>query len=561
MTWREQGWSRRTFIKRGALAGASALGLGSDHRRSRARHLRRGASSGWAPPNILTIVVDQLRTPVWMPSASSSAEVMPNLAALRQRSVSFEGHYTAANDCSPSRSVLLTGLYTHQTGVMLTGAGWLNPRFPTWGTMLRKMGYETAYYGKWHLNPDPYASLGQYGFSGGTYPSPNGAPGQGTLVDPSIAEQFIGGVAGRAGETPWATTVSVVNPHDIAWWHRFTEGIEAEAFPPQRAVALPGNYETPEQLAKKGKPVLQRSLQDTASRSFGAVPFAGAEALGWWTGMMDTYLLLQSYVDVQIGRVLQTLASRPEVAANTIVIFTSDHGEYAGSHGMRGKGASAYEEAIRVPREVHDPRGILTRATATPRSQLTSSADVAALMLTIASGSASWREEPEYAHLANRLDLAQICADPQASGREWVLHATDENVTEFASELHAAEAPRHVVSLRSAQGKLALYSNWRPATTDVEAAGQESEFYDYSSEEGRLELSSQIRPGSPLEEDMWATLEATAIPQELRGPLPGALQAAHRDTLNKYFSFEEREALKVYEAHRPESEEPTAEPL
>jgi arylsulfatase A-like enzyme len=565
MTWPEHRWDRRTFIKRGALAGASALGFGSDTGGSPAKRHRRiaspGSPPGSTPPNILTIIVDQLRTPVWMPSASSSAEAMPNLAALRQRSVSFERHYTAANDCSPSRSVLLTGLYTHQTGVMLTGAGWLDPRFPTWGAMLRKMGYETAYYGKWHLNPDPYASLAQYGFSGGTYPSPNGAPGQGTLVDPAIAEQFVDWFAGHAGRAPWATTVSFVNPHDIAWWHRFTEGIEAEADPPQRAVALPLNYETPQQLAEKGKPLLQRSLQDTAARSFGAVPFAGAEALAWWTGMMDTYLLLQSYVDVQIGRVLQTLASRPEVAANTIVIFTSDHGEYAGSHGMRGKGASAYEEAIRVPLEVHDPRGVLTRATATPRSQLTSSADVAALMLTIASGSASWREDPEYAHLANRLDLAQICTDPQAPGREWVLHATDENVTEFAAELHAAEAPRHVVSLRSAQGKLALYSNWRPATTELEAAGQESEFYDYSSEEGRLELSSQMRTASPLEEALLATLEATAIPDELRGPMPPALQAAHRDALTKYFSFEEREALKVYEAHRPESEEPGPEPL
>ena len=57
--------------------------------------------------------------------------------------------------------------------------------------------------------------------------------------------------------------------------------------------------------------------------------------------MMDTYLLLQGYVDEQIGRIFAALAaSRPEVAANTVIIFTSDHGEYCGSHGMRGKGAS-----------------------------------------------------------------------------------------------------------------------------------------------------------------------------------------------------------------------------
>ncbi len=557
-------WDRRTFIKQSALAGATALGLRPHRGRAQPGH-RVGSSAPVSPrqstqPNILTIIVDQLRTPVWMPPSWGPEQAMPNLAALRQRAVSFERHYTAANDCSPSRSVLLTGLHSHQTGVMITGAGWLDPRFPTWGKLLRGLGYETAYYGKWHLNPNPYAPLSQYGFSGGTYPSPNGAPGQGTLVDASIAEQFTAWLAGHDRRGPWATTVSFVNPHDIAWWHRFTEGIEAEADPPERAVTLPPNYETPAELAEKAKPLLQRSLQDTAARSFGSVPFSGPETLTWWTDMMDTYLLLQGYVDVQIGRVLTALASRPEVAANTIVIFTSDHGEYAGSHGMRGKGASAYEEALRVPLEVYDPRGVLTQANGLPRSQLTSSADVAALMLTIAWGSAGWRQQSEYAHLADRLDLAEICASPQAPGREWVLHATDEDVTEFATDLHTAEAPRHLVSLRSPRGKLTLYSNWKPATTIVEPATQESELYDYSSEEGRLELSGQDRTGSALEEELWATLEDTAIPQELRAPLPGTLQEAHRQALAQYFVFEERQALRVYEAHRPLSEEPTPEP-
>jgi Sulfatase len=475
--------------------------------------------------------------------------------------VSFERHYTASNDCSPSRSVLLTGLYTHQTGVMITGSGWLDPRFPTWGTLLRKMGYQTAYYGKWHLTPNPNELLEQYGFAGGTYPSPNGSPGQGTSKDPEIAAQFSEWLEGQAGHEPWATTVSFVNPHDIAWWHRFTERIASEAAPPAHALALPPNYETPEMLAEKAKPALQRSLQQTAARSFGGVPFSGPEALGWWTQMMDTYLLLQGYVDTQIGNVLAALASRPQVAENTVVLFTSDHGEYGGSHGMRGKGASAYEEAIRVPLCVYDPRGSLTSAPGTVRSQLTSSADVVALMLTIASGSDSWRAEPEYAHLASRLDLASICQDPQAPGRSWVVHATDEDVTEFASEPYAAEAPRHVVALRSAAGKLALYSNWRPGTIELEGLGHESELYDYTTEAGRLEISSQGGPGSALEEELWATLEGEAIPDELRAPLPASLRAAHRKGLARYLAYEEREDAKVAEAHLPKPAPATPEPL
>ena len=105
------------------------------------------------------------------------ATVMPNLQALRNGAVNFESHYTASNDCSPSRGALVTGLYSHQTGCMITGDSHLDPGFPTWGTLLRERGYETSWWGKWHLNPDPNASLEPYGFAGGTYPSPNGAPG------------------------------------------------------------------------------------------------------------------------------------------------------------------------------------------------------------------------------------------------------------------------------------------------------------------------------------------------------------------------------------------------
>jgi arylsulfatase A-like enzyme len=561
-------YDRRTFLKRGTVAtatlalGAALNGFTQPAQAPKGPRVPQLASEPALPqPNILTIIVDQLRTPVWMPPSAGPAAVMPNLAALRAKSVSFENHFTASNDCSPSRSVLLTGLYTHQTGVMITGSGWLDPRFPTWGRLLRHIGYETAFYGKWHLNPNLDASLEQYGFSGGTYPSPNGSPGQGTRVDPSIVDQFIEWFEAHGGKSPWATTVSLVNPHDIAWWHRFTERIEAEANPPQRAYALPANYETPEQLAEKRKPVLQRSLQDTAARSFGPVPYSGPDALAWWTQMMDTYLLLQSYVDVQIGRVLATLASNPTAAANTVIVFTSDHGEYCGSHGMRGKGASAYEEALRVPLYVYDPRGVITAAAQVPRTQLTSSADVVPLMLTIGWGSEQWRQQPEYLHLAGRHDLAKICEDPQAAGRAWALHATDEDVTEFAFEPYAADAARHMVALRAPQGKLALYTNWRPGTMESEPVGQEVEFYDYSSPEGRLELSGQFGAGSALKEELWAALEQEAIPLELRAPLPPRLHSAHRQGIGQYFSYEESEALKVYEAHRREAPEPVPETL
>ncbi|HSZ69517.1 MAG TPA: sulfatase-like hydrolase/transferase [Solirubrobacteraceae bacterium] len=559
---------RRSFIKHGLLA-AGGLLLGSrvgglapgvaEAARTPQRTARRRGRGPKAAPNILVILVDQLRTPVWMPPGVTPATVMPNLTALRDGAVNFERHYTASNDCSPSRGALITGLYSHQTGCMITGDSLLSPGFPTWGTLLRERGYQTSWWGKWHLNPDPNASLEPYGFAGGTYPSPNGAPGQGTAVDPEIATQFADWFRAAGGDGPWCTTVSFVNPHDIAWWYRFTEKVTQESAPPVLASELPPNFETPEMLEAQRKPLLQRSLQDTANRSFGEVPFEGPEALGMWAGLMNTYLLLQSYVDLQIGRVMQTLASQPAVEANTVVIFTSDHGEYGGSHGLRGKGASAYEEAIRVPLSVRDfrPRGTaVTAASAVPRSQLSSSVDVVGLLLTLATGSQEWRGERRYAHLAGRHDLAAICARASAPGRQWIVHATDEDVTEFASEPYAAQAPRHVVALRSQRGKLAVYSNWRPETTQLEPAGQEFELYDYSQPAGRAELVNSAGAKSALEEELWSALEADALPNELHAALPTHLRAAQRRGIANYESVEQLQDLRVYATRQNETAVP-----
>ncbi|MDE3070149.1 MAG: sulfatase-like hydrolase/transferase [Acidobacteriota bacterium] len=484
-------------------------------------------------PNILVVLVDQLRAPQWFQNEALAAGLMPNLARLRSGGVHFANHYTAANDCTPSRAVLVTGLYSQQTGCMITSGSTLSPAFATWGSMLRERGYETWYYGKWHLTHDDNlwthanrGALEPYGFSGGTYPSPDGSPGQGWRVDPQIAQQFRRWYARAPKERPWCTTVSFVNPHDIEWWYRWSERVPAERTAPGIVRTLPPNFETPEQLLARRKPRLQRSFQETSQLSFGTVPYSGARMAQRWLPFMDLYLKLLHRVDQQIGQVLDTLLSRPEIAANTVVVFTSDHGEYGASHGMRGKGAAAYEEALRVPLVVKDLRGVLAAAPSRPRTALTSSVDVAPLLLTIATGSNAWRGEPQYSQIARRHDLAAMLTDPAAPGRPYVLHCTDEIVTEFAIELYSAQAPLHVTAMRTPQAKYAHYSDWSPQTNTVLAAGQESELYDYSTRGGRLEVDNRAGE-SHLEPALRSQLEA-AIREELRAPLPSHLQSAQQ---------------------------------
>jgi arylsulfatase A-like enzyme len=526
--------NRRSFIKRSAAAGGGLIASAS------LTPLARAARPS-GRPNILVIMVDQMRTPQWFPEQAKLDSLLPNIARIRHLATSFENFYTASNMCVPSRGALITGLYPHQTGCMLTKAvtsSTLSPGFPTWGTMLREQGYDTTWWGKWHLggssdkNP---GGLEPYGFDGGTYPSPNGDPGQGSDKDPGIVDQFIEWFQGSP-PGPWCSTVSLVNPHDINWWPRFTVLDEPLASVDYHFEGGPPNAETAADLRAR-KPRLQLALQETTNVACGPVPDEGPLADASWAEMLKLYLSYQQQVDAQIGRVLDTLRSRRDVAANTVVIFTADHGDHCGSHGLRAKGGGAYEEAIRVPLYVVDPRGQLSRGVPSTRQQLTSSTDFAPLLLTIAHGSPGWRAEDRYSHIASRADIAAIAHDPRLSGRPWVAHVTDETtVEEFSySYSFADEAPHHVAAVRTTAAKYAVYSSWKDGTIDVGPGDQDRELYDYSTPGGRLELENIAGRKTTLEDTMAGLLEAEVLP-EVRASLPRRLEAAREEGMADFFA-------------------------
>jgi arylsulfatase A-like enzyme len=216
----------------------------------------------------------------------------------------------------------------------------LDRGFPTWGSILNspQFRYNTYWWGKWHLSgndattPD-YAE--QYGFTTGGLPcpSPNGNPGQGLGVDPLINlvfQKWLNDLNKQSG--PWCTTVSLVNPHDIAWYPKYTSGRlgnppqPGEDNPPSIFHELPANFERwPEALDTQNKPGLQNTFRLLLDELIGVMPAnpvtPGENEL--WYQLLDLYVQVTHYVDQQIGAVLQALAN---IGAdkNTIIIFTSD---------------------------------------------------------------------------------------------------------------------------------------------------------------------------------------------------------------------------------------------
>ena len=74
---------------------------------------------------------------------------------------------------------------------------------------------------------------------------------------------------------------------------------------------------------------------------------------GWYT-FLNYYFWMQAWVDAQVGAVIHGLAADPSWA-NTVIVFTADHGDYGGSHGLHDKGGALYDEALNVPLYISYP--------------------------------------------------------------------------------------------------------------------------------------------------------------------------------------------------------------
>jgi arylsulfatase A-like enzyme len=545
--------TRRDFLGTAAKAGLAAGALAG------APGLLRAAGARAAAPrpgmNILLVIVDQMRTPwVYLPHKLQRA-TMPTITKLADQGVRFSNYYAASNDCTPSRTTQATGLYTHQTAIFATTPPTdLNPGFPTFGSLLRQQGYDTYWFGKWHMSgdqnggcePNPYEA---YGFTAnwpgsGTCPSPNGGAGQGLQMDPLIRGQFTDWLGARAaGGNPWCATVSFVNPHDIAWYPRFTRGVEGQNDPRQVYRKLPANFESRAGRTARRKPEMQYRAMQIANELFGIMP-DNHEQQRLWTRMLDTYLLMQRQVDIEVGYALSALANSP-FADNTIVVFTSDHGEYGGAHGMRGKGFAAYDEGQRVPLIVKDPTGGWTKDIGTTRGQMLSSVDLAPLLLTLGTGGNDWRGDSANAQIASRADIAAICQNPKAPGRGYIAHATDEPGTSPAvpSPQQLNPAPFHITEVRTPHGKIARYCFWKDGGTQIdESQPVQWEAYNYRDEaRGRHEVDNiyDKKGSSAADKALVRSLSALldkAMEEEIAAPLPAALQPIQQQAYTDWFS-------------------------
>lgn len=339
-------------------------------------------------PNVLLFLVDELRYPTVYDSPELLRWMEKNLRAqrvLRENGVDFPRHYVQSAACAPSRTSIFTGQYPSLHGVTQTdgigkttydpGMFWLDPDMvPTMGDYFRAAGYRTHYRGKWHIshedieipgthnsllsnttdgtpiteNTDLYRRanrLDKFGFDGWIGPEPHGSnqANCGWVRDPLYAKealQLLDRLDNERGDDePWLIVNSYVNPHDIVFFGLIWK-MWGLPYPTDGQVPpIPPPPTQNENLSTK--PRAQQSYVDTYGQMFFPQP------------QIDLYRQFYYFLQVEAENHVLAVYERlmqSRFKDDTIIVFTSDHGEMLGAHGgMHQKWYQAYEETIHVP--------------------------------------------------------------------------------------------------------------------------------------------------------------------------------------------------------------------
>ena len=349
--------SRRSFL---AGSAAAAAGLA-------------GQAAGAKPagrPNLIYVFADQLRYASCGYAGDEHART-PHIDRLAAQGVSFCNAVSNSPVCSAHRASLLTGKYTTTHGMVINELR-LSPAHECFGHVLTRGGYETGYVGKWHLwanqlghhydarnsftPPGPY----RLGFDGywaaynfhhvyhGAYyhtDTPKKIPyGDRSAYEPDaqteLAIDFVERAARR--KAPFALFLSYGTPHDPWGWNnvpkQFADRFRGVEFP------RPANYSP---------------RNDPYADGWGRFRRGERGLLPRWH---QVYYAMAANLDWNLGRLLAAV-DKAGIADDTVVVFSSDHGEMFGAHGRRAKNIF-YEEAARVPFLVRWPKAIPARRVA-----------------------------------------------------------------------------------------------------------------------------------------------------------------------------------------------------
>ena len=283
-------------------------------------------------PNIVFICTDQQFAGA-MSCAGNADLSTPNMDRLAARGVRFDKAYCTQPLCTPSRASLFSGFMPHTIDCSMNGNGIPESRRDKeLGTLIEAAGYKGAYGGKWHV---PESVM----------PEAHGFETICDFHDLNLAGACIDFIR-RDHDKPFFLVASFDNPHNICEWarqQRLPWG-EIESAVVEDCPHLPANFP-----AAPYEPDIIRIEQAGNLSVHPTSNFTPDD----WRRYRHAYYRLCEKVDAEIGRILDAL-DEAGLTDDTLIIFTSDHGDGHGAHGWNQKTA-LFEEVIRIPLIVAGP--------------------------------------------------------------------------------------------------------------------------------------------------------------------------------------------------------------
>jgi len=319
-------------------------------------------------PNILYIMSDDHASPAISACGGFLAKVAPtpNIDRIARDGMRLENCFCTNSICTPSRGCILTGQYSHVNRVY-TLADPLDPDHPNVAKHLQKAGYQTAIFGKWHLHKDPNG-----------FDAWNILPGQGVYHDPILIEKDKGRTKHSGYVTDIITDLTLdwlkqrdpQKPFFLMCHHKAPHrpwqpaarhaNLFADMQMPEPDNLL-DRYENRSRAAANAKLKVGENTTKTDVKE--EIPKdLDRDALRKWAYQryIKDYLRCVRAVDENVGRLLEYL-DKEKLAANTIVIYTSDQGFFLGEHGYYDK-RFIYEESLRMPFLIRYPAEIAAGA-------------------------------------------------------------------------------------------------------------------------------------------------------------------------------------------------------
>lgn len=442
-------------------------------------------------PNILLICTDQQRFNA-LGAAGNDEIHTPHLDRLARQGVRFENCYVQNPVCAPSRASLMTGQYVHTHGLWANGVT-LPSHHRIVTEQLAEGGYDCGLVGKYHLaacakGRTEQAPPGVRAFRWAHDPYPGSSENAYhrwlQVAHPDVHEALVRGrtdanllSVGTIDEVPVEAHYSRWVGNETIDWLRHGRRRDqpfffiSNFFDPHHGFGAPKEYLDRYRADRLSQPVtvdLELQSKPDIFKEASQRSYAGF-ARGWAEYTADelqqvkaAYYAMVSLVDDEVGRILQALDDEG-LSENTIVIFTSDHGEMLGDHQLMLKGPMMYDVAVRVPLIMRWPERFPSGAVV---AELVQWIDLTSTLCEVAGVS----ELPN----GQGSSLVGLATGDVTDHRGWAL-------SEYRNSGHAYDPAVHTTMLRSGDAKIIVHHG-RPATDRP----RQGELYDLAQDPDEL---------------------------------------------------------------------------